>query len=242
MTDFFYNSPAEVKYTVIHRDPLSEPLRLQMLSWLKLCDKGHGCCEGNASLPSRLLDIRDLNCITLRESANMQRHGGSNLRYATLSHCWGSSRNFLATRETVFKLMRGFRFSEEAPKTFSDAVHVAHGLGIPYLWIDPLCIIQDDVSDWDAEASRMADVYSNSYLTIAAASSDDDRKGLLQPRSFQYATIKLNSPVGGSMLASFSWEGNRLFGGPIPLFQRGWVLQEQFLSPRNMIFSDEKVH
>jgi len=65
----------------------------------------------------------------------------------------------------------------DIPKTFQDAVKVARELNIAYLWIDSLCIIQDDIADWEAEASHMGDIYAGSYLTIAALSSKDDSSG-----------------------------------------------------------------
>jgi hypothetical protein len=90
---------------------------------------------------------------------------------------------------------QGFKLSKEVPKTFQDAIIVTHELGVPYLWIDSLCIIQDDISDWDREASQTARVYTNAYINIAALNSDDDAKGFLRTRPFPYTTLRLNSPT-----------------------------------------------
>ncbi|KAL0938480.1 het domain protein [Colletotrichum truncatum] len=65
------------------------------------------------------------------------------------------------------------------PKTFQDAIRITRSLGIPYLWIDSLCIVQDDPEDWQEEASKMKDVYAGSILTIAASDGEDSHWGCL---------------------------------------------------------------
>ena len=55
------------------------------------------------------------------------------------------------------------------PKTYLDAIAVTREPGIQYLWIDSLCIVQNDDSDWQQEAAPMAAVYENALVTIAAA-------------------------------------------------------------------------
>jgi len=68
---------------------------------------------------------------------------------------------------------------EDLPKTFQHAVKITRDIGIRFLWIDSLCIVQDDPADWEIEASKMASIYSGSYLTIAAISSRDSRGGCI---------------------------------------------------------------
>ena len=100
----------------------------------------------------------------------------------TLSHCWGTSRRLMATKETLKDLQGGVAVSS-LPETFRDAIVITRRLGIRYLWIDYLCIIQDDPQDWEREASKMADVYRNSYLTISAAASADSSSGCFPART-----------------------------------------------------------
>lgn len=205
----------------------------------------HPTCNArpNAFLPSRLLEVRDLSNIRLRERGEIQE-SGIGKGYATLSHCWGSSRSFLTTEESLPRMKKGFCLSEKKlPKTFHDAIMVAYELGIPYLWIDSLCIIQDNTADWNQEASEMAQVYTNSYITIAALNSEDDKHGFLHQRSFRYITLRLISPTGQSATAYLS-EGDPdaiSRGGEEPLTTRGWVLQEQYLSPRTLWFSSKEL-
>jgi len=89
------------------------------------------------------------------------------------------------TTTTRDVLTRGIPTSD-LPLTFKDAVLVSRKLSVRYLWIDSLCIIQDDAEDWRRESSKMADVYANAFLTIAAAASTDDSSGCILRRSESY--------------------------------------------------------
>ncbi|KAF1924124.1 heterokaryon incompatibility, partial [Didymella exigua CBS 183.55] len=68
------------------------------------------------------------------------------------------------------------------PKTFQDAVLVTRALGLRYLRIDSLCTLQDSHTDWEREASRMASVYMDAYVTISAAASSNSDGGLFFKR------------------------------------------------------------
>ncbi|PMD19341.1 heterokaryon incompatibility, partial [Hyaloscypha hepaticicola] len=63
------------------------------------------------------------------------------------------------------------------PKTFQDAVLITRDLGVRYLWIDSLCIIQDSDEDWEQEAARMSEVYANGYVMLAAHGSENCHGG-----------------------------------------------------------------
>jgi hypothetical protein len=160
--------------TVVQKDPLSEIPVARMESWIAACNEHHEKCNvGPTPLPTRVLDIQDFEAIVLLETTG--QHG----QYIALSHCWGSSQNFITTRSTISAMKRGFKL-DEAPATFRDAILVTRALRQRYLWIDSLCIIQGDASDWAQESSKMANVYSNSYFTIAALNAYDDTKGFLR--------------------------------------------------------------
>ena len=51
-------------------------------------------------------------------------------------------------------------------------------MGSCYIWIDSLCIVQDDQKDWEVESARMATIFEGSELTIAATDSPDPEDGL----------------------------------------------------------------
>jgi hypothetical protein len=106
-------------------------------------------------------------------------------QYIALSHCWGAKEGIItATKATIKDRMEAILCSC-VPKTFRDAVSITRTLKIEYLWIDSLCIIQDDKSDWKSESAKMADVYSRSYLTIAATGSATSLGGCLFPRWYE---------------------------------------------------------
>jgi len=99
----------------------------------------------------------------------------------------------MATEESLEDLSKGVAISF-LPKTFQDAINITKCLGIKYLWIDCLCIIQDDASDWEREASKMSQVYSNAYLTISASGSTDSYSGCFPKRAEQsYVSVPTRS-------------------------------------------------
>ncbi|KAH8654616.1 heterokaryon incompatibility, partial [Tricladium varicosporioides] len=87
--------------------------------------------------------------------------------YLTLSHCWGGGNNFKLQAGNLKHLKSEIPL-DQLPRTFRDAMVITKVLGYRYLWIDSLCIIQDSEEDWAQEAGRMAQVYGNAILNLAA--------------------------------------------------------------------------
>ncbi|KAK5657413.1 hypothetical protein OQA88_2983 [Cercophora sp. LCS_1] len=133
------------------------------------------------------------------------------------------------------------------PKTFRDAVSVTLSLGLEYLWIDSLCIIQDSQEDWAQEAARMADIYSQTYVNLAATDATDSTGGLFLDRNGQLGTLCLLRSTGvfggldpGTVLiVSGDMYQHQILGAP--LNGRGWVLQERILAPRTVHFTLSQV-
>ncbi|KAK8068567.1 HET domain-containing protein [Apiospora saccharicola] len=132
-------------------------------------------------------------------------------------------------------------------KTFREAGEVVLHLGLKYIWIDSLCIIQDDTEDWKVQAAQMCNIYSGAYLTIAATSSSDRDNGLFHTVS----TIPI-SPVETSRSYVFIREVPSHMGfqysvvspsepPEYPLLRRGWVYQERLLSPRFVHFTRREI-
>lgn len=90
--------------------------------------------------------------------------------YVCLSYCWGDSKSpnqiGRTTSANLSEHLQAISFNS-LPKTIIDALHLCYELGFRYLWVDRLCIIQDDKEDWRKEASQMCDIYSRSALTIS---------------------------------------------------------------------------
>ena len=143
----------------------------RICNWITLCDKEHRCASFTALLPTRVLDVcPNSPYIRLVETS------GQLGKYITLSYCWGTS-NVITTKLSTINARKESIPLDDLPQTFLDAVWIARHLDIQYLWIDALCIIQDDLLDWEHESSKMASIYGMSYLTIAATGSADSLGG-----------------------------------------------------------------
>jgi hypothetical protein len=169
--------------------------------WLDYCDECHPCYPKTPPpLPTRLLEIDQQNySVRLRETA------GQFGRYIALSHSWGTSHRLTTIKANYEAQNRGISFGD-LPPTFLDVIKLAFRLGISFIWIDSLCIIQDDPSDWEAEASKMNEVYSNSYLTVSASSSRDDSSGCFPNKDKRYDSnlVSIDSQSTGRRCASFA--------------------------------------
>ncbi|KAK1990179.1 heterokaryon incompatibility protein [Colletotrichum falcatum] len=207
--------------------------------WLEECGANHPSCgkaarhssvfctdntllisdlEGKGLVATRLLffplrpasEEADVARLQLSESL------GPDTRYAALSHRWGARETCCTTRGNLRDMTEtGMRVSE-LPATFRDAVRVARGVGLSHVWIDSLCIVQDDKEDWKREARRMAIIYDNATITIAANDGLDSSSGL--------GTARGPDPEGANVLDS-----------------RAWVCQERMISPRSLIFTGGSV-
>jgi hypothetical protein len=152
----------------------------RLASWIGDCSANHQLCRPapmNPSLPTRVLDV-----LASDRSVALLGTRGQRGRYMALSHSWGMSSRLMATASTLEDLKGGIAISF-LPKTFQGAIHITKKLGIKYLWIDCLCIVQDDPLDWEREASAMGQVYRSSYLTLSAASSTDSNTGCFPSRT-----------------------------------------------------------
>ena len=144
----------------------------------------------------------------------------------------------------------------DMPKTFRDAVLITRRLGVRYLWIDSLCIIQDSPADWEAEAIKMGRIYRNSLVTIAALGSTDSMSGCFTEReNFSGQPCKLGLKVPEGVFGSRSGgvyvrlkQGtgdNAMFAERAeergPLDSRGWVLQERVLSTRTLNYTSQEL-
>ncbi|KAI1349858.1 heterokaryon incompatibility protein-domain-containing protein [Xylaria sp. FL0043] len=134
-------------------------------SCLDRCLEFHPLCRSTElSMPKRVLRIgSDVKDIRLFEP---EEEGCHDIKYAALSHCWGKSLPICTTRSTLDERKRRIEWSA-LPATFCDAVIVCSCLHIEYLWIDALCIIQDDDHDWVVESAKMAQVYRNAHVSIS---------------------------------------------------------------------------
>ena len=210
-------------------------------SWLAECITGHACAvrDPQARPPTRLIDTRPpAGPYDLRLLITNGRDVG--LEYLTLSHCWGRKgrASALLTKNNLQQFTTGFSIND-LPATFRDAIRTCRALNHRYIWIDSLCIVQDDPEDWSAEAARMANVYEGSLCNLAATSSSSVESGLFTlRREYEFSNLRWKNCQG----TTFMFKAPMVAEYPAPLHHRGWVFQETLLSPRTIEFSTAGIH
>lgn len=169
--------------------------------------------------------------------------------YLTLSHRWGSPPGILLSEDTRSLLTQDIsshllRCPEAT--VFQHAIHVTRCLGFRYIWIDALCIMQDNEAEKEADIMRMDDIYFNSKLNLSASEADP-QKGLVFDRNtlltnpYMTMTEVPGKPEVTMSLYVFSEHSHFMFPLRKPLNTRGWVFQERALSPRIVHFAEDKV-
>jgi hypothetical protein len=221
--------------------PGSELHSLLMKNWLHVCDNSHHdhgpASSSEKQLPTRVLDVgtsqnSDDLCLLVTSE-------GQKGKYIALSHCWGTEKFLATTTASLDDFQNKIPF-QELPQTFRDAIIVTRILGIQYLWIDSLCIIQegDDMADWRRESGRMEEVFSSAYCTLAATSAIDPTKGFLtSPSPSQSVMIP---DTKDKNLRVYVDTINDNFSQDVEmgvLNKRAWVLQERALSRRTIHFT-----
>ncbi|KAK8122096.1 HET-domain-containing protein [Apiospora sp. TS-2023a] len=232
--------------------------------------------------PGRLLDVfpdgvkshwREGSPVRLVESASESWSKSSKPPpdFIALSHCWGGTltKDLITTSANLRSRLRGLPHAN-LPPSFRDAVTITRALGVRYLWIDALCIIQDSKEDWAAESVKMASIYGNAYLTIAADSSPDSYGGILKNRVVPIAdgpyfggeeeeedplaAVDSNSKFTEitSVLSTGEKSTLLIYRPPLDLERpgalegsilstRGWTFQENILSPRTIHFTETQM-
>jgi len=222
-------------------------------TWLDICSSSHPACSRADSqpppLPTRVIAVGSKGASKCQLVSGNKKNG----YYATLSHCWGDpqKRPLLTTDRTLSCRQRGIE-DEALPKTFRHAVEVCRALGIEYIWIDSLCIIQEQETqeDWAKEAPRMGLVYGNSSLNISALAAADSTRGCFKERLGQTVWPCPILLFGKACyLSRYPTQKEEIDGDPGDLeydilhrlTRRAWVLQEQALSRRSIIFSKNRL-
>lgn len=188
------------------------------------------------SYPARFIDVGSVGSPTakIRETTEMNLR---EQRYITLSHCWGDSVPTRLLLENYNSRLNEFAL-DELPKTFQEAILVTRKLNVQFLWIDSMCIIQDSPDDWAAESAKMGFVYQNTHVNLAAAVSLNSNGGLFHqryPLSFVPWTIPF--PENTILQARYYDEKDNFI-----LNTRGWILQEQVLVRRTLMFGNYELY
>ncbi|KAF2688745.1 HET-domain-containing protein [Lentithecium fluviatile CBS 122367] len=228
-----------------HRNPLGNGLIEQIKHWMATCDRLHPECEreGGRIHSLRLIDVGPLDgkqMPTLVEGLEDTRK----FEYITLSYRWGdpSADMLTTTTKTINQRKAGIPM-HLLPNTMRDAAIITRALGIRYLWIDALCILQDLNTDWEVQSANMAEIYSRSVISISTHAARTVHDGFLKPRN----PLEIRGCIHPSLMP-----GRRVVISPrIPdpdrevadsiLNQRGWTLQEQILPRRILHWGPQEV-
>jgi len=190
-------------------------------------------------LPARLIDVHNVRLVQRGQMNNMH------IRYAALSHSWGlkSHRRHpipKLRKENIADREKRIEWAE-LTKVFQDAIIVARRINIDYLWIDSLCIVQDDDEDWAMQSSQMANIYGSSAVVISATRAATGDVGIFHHRG---QGVAINNSMGISVRrrpthANFFTSHKPDFTQD-PLFERGWCFQERLLAKRIIHFTEQE--
>ncbi|TLD11601.1 hypothetical protein PspLS_11501, partial [Pyricularia sp. CBS 133598] len=201
-SSFIVNQPPVRDFT----DPnVAEAVR----SWIHKCQNHHAKhrCPGPEPplLPKRVVQlVGDGDVVRVVSS---HQHSPQRGHYATLSYCWGGPQAVVATRANLAALETNGIRTSELGRTIQDAIRTTRILGLKYIWIDALCIVQDDEGDKAGEIPKMGEIYANCIISIAASSASSSKEGFLD------VPPMCNLPEA-----------------------RAWALQEYLLPPRILSF------
>jgi hypothetical protein len=162
---------------------------------------------------------------------------GESAEYLALSYCWGGHLPLLLTKAKHNEFTHQLALAN-LPPMFRDAVLLTRLMGVRYLWIDALCIVQDDAADWAAEAARMYDIYAGALFTIAATVQPNPTAGLFARGATNMKQVTLHTKDDSPFVAkhdrffvrrtdtlAFLWT----FNGA-PTTSRAWIFQERVSS------------
>ncbi|KAL8367131.1 hypothetical protein RB595_008891 [Gaeumannomyces hyphopodioides] len=235
---------------VITPGPASGRIEEYIPADLRLLSKWHtGCLENHANCHDRqtagsapfLHGIRviDAKSRCLRD-LSVEELSSSQVSYAALSYVWGHGQQFQLTRRNYHEMYQpGYleATKDSVPKTVLHGILVTQQLGINYIWIDALCVFQDNMEDKSIQISMMDRIFQRATLTLCIAAGEDSHHGIpgiadnyrdLRKRHELCGSLELTTlrPVA-SLIRASKWDS------------RAWTFQERLLSTRCAIFTSE---
>ncbi|CAF9905836.1 MAG: hypothetical protein ALECFALPRED_001360 [Alectoria fallacina] len=229
----------------VQNDTASEASLKVAKTWHQECLASHQKCtrtlSQNHPLPTRVMDVGDAP-----RNPRLIVTDGQSGSWAALSYCWGGNSTFVLNKETSENFFGGKVPLYRYPKTLRDAITVTRALGLQFLWIDALSIMQDSAEDWATEAEHMKEVYGGAAITIAASSSTSTDYGIFKTRPISPGACKLEWRSLDRMESHniFLRSSSEFWDTTMknePLNTRGWTLQESLLTPRTLSYGTQQM-
>jgi len=250
-----FGSPDQGLYALqfLERDrvgaPGSHDTFTTIRKWIDTCVNTHPACKKSISgdaiplitrLPTRVIDVGPSDG---SESPYLLETKGLDGKYIALSHCWGGRACTMTTTASLDSHRQGIGI-DILSKTHKEAIVATRELGLRYIWIDSLCIVQDDPEDWFREAHLMGSVFENAFCTIAATGAKDGSIGLFIDNGRKRIRLlcEPGRPELGHMYFGRRSPNSAESVDSAPLQRRGWVLQERILSRRLIHFAEDQVY
>ncbi|KAF7957338.1 hypothetical protein EAE96_002924 [Botrytis aclada] len=215
--------------------------------WLKECLECHNCHSTNLpQLPTRVIDVTP-------SQTRIIHSNGITANYIALSHCWGNPIPTSSTTATLPQYQNELPF-DLLPANFRDAITITRELGVQYLWIDSLCIVQDSKHDWEQESQKMGTVYRDALVTIYAMSSNASTGGIIpnpayQPVEKPSTTLAFTDDNGMEVTVRVEPADRDIYDEDLhrlaessPLSSRGWTFQEAVLSSRHIYYGKKQIY
>jgi hypothetical protein len=220
-------------------------------TWFHEKDRRYGADQNNFApiLPKRMIQLG----AKAKKAKLVATTTNVTVPYAALSYCWGEGATFMTDKDTQKDYEKDIPM-EELPQTIKDAFCLTKELGLDYIWVDAICIVQGDQYEWEEESQKMGHIYSNAKIVLAATRSASVKQGLFTRRS----TIPLSRDIparGGTMRArrnlnheiiiscrtksDYWWE--KYIKATFPLLTRGWGFQERMLATRIVHFTPSEL-
>ena len=238
-----YNSTSPLMARLPPRDVIDASL---VKYWLRYCETRHkDICgalpwhsEGEVLPSFRVIDVETYTLVV----------APTDCRYCALSYVWGPAHPnvgevFKTTSKNKKKISQpgGLQgLSEKMSKTVLDAIRLVGAIGVKFLWVDAICIIQDDKHDMDSQIEHMNDIYSHAVLTIVAAGGVDSNAGLSGVHPHLRVLPQITEEVDDGVQLALPLEPSRKLQASA-WSSRAWTLQEEILSARTLIFIDNQM-
>lgn len=212
-------------------------------AWIDNCVTEHPRCliHKDFNMPRRLLDV---SCTPSRD-VKLWRTNGERVTYIALSYCWGGLKPPTTTKDSEDS--RRLRIPlQDLPRTYQDVIFLAQSLRIDHVWIDALCIVQDDDEDWDRETSRMGSIFRNALLVAVAADATNMGAGFLHlraPSVLWQPIASRRQPLGQILIQDPenlpSHQDEACYRSAITA--RAWTYQERVMACRCVVFRQNEI-